>query len=134
MNKTIIVGRLTRDPEVRYTQSGLAYARFSLAVDRRVGKDKPRQADFIPCVAWGKLAEVIGNNLQKGRRIGVEGRIQTGSYEAKDGTRRNTFDINVEEMEFLDAPKGDAGRNYESPGPGYGQSIGEPIPEDDIPF
>lgn len=93
---------------MRYTQSGMAVASFTLAVDRRVKKNSNQQqtADFIPCVAWSKLAEVIGNNLSKGRRIGVEGRIQVRSYDAKDGTKRYVTEIVVNEMEFLDSKDG----------------------------
>ena len=83
---------------MRYTQSGKAFATFSLAVDRRKDKDGNKTADFIPCVAWDKLAEVIANNLTKGRRIGIEGRLQTRTYEAQDGTKRSAFDIVVNEM------------------------------------
>ena len=89
MNSVHIIGRLTKDPEVRYTQSGKAFARFTLAVDRRGGKDKG--ADFIPCQAWDKLAETIGDYTQKGSKIAVEGRIQTGSYE-KNGQKTYTVD------------------------------------------
>ena len=84
MNKVVLIGRLTRDPELRYTQSGKAFATFTLAVDRRFRRQAEQNgqptADFIPCMAWDKLAEIIGNNLAKGRRIGVEGRLQTRTY------------------------------------------------------
>ncbi len=102
MNKVVLIGRLTKDPEVKYTQSGKAVARFILAVDRRFSKEQERQADFISCIAWDKLAETIGNYLSKGKKISVEGRIQTGSYEAQDGSRRYTTDIIVNEIEFLE--------------------------------
>ena len=84
MNKAILIGRLTRDPEVRYTQSGVAVCTFTLAVDRRFARrdanDGQPTADFIPIVTWRKLAEICGNNLIKGRRISVEGRIQVRNY------------------------------------------------------
>jgi single-strand DNA-binding protein len=105
MNKIVLIGRLTRDPELRYTQGGKAFTTFTLAVDRRFSKDKQQTADFIPCIAWDKLAEIIGNNLTKGRRVGVEGRLQTRTYDAKDGSKRSAFDVMVDELEFLD-PKG----------------------------
>lgn len=123
----VLIGRLTRDPELKYTQNGTAYATFSLAVDRRKDKNGERKADFIPCVAWSKLGEVVANNLAKGRRIGIEGRLQTGSYEAQDGTRRNTFDVVVNELEFLDGAK-KAASQEEAGG------FGPPVPDDDIPF
>jgi single-strand DNA-binding protein len=106
MNKVVLIGRLTRDPELRYSQGGKAFTTFTLAVDRRFSKDKQQTADFIPCVAWDKLAEIIGNNLAKGRRVGVEGRLQTRTYDAKDGSKRSAFDVMVDEMEFLDAKQG----------------------------
>ena len=87
MNHFVGIGRLTRDPEVRYTQSGKAYAKFTLAIDRRKSSDGNQQADFIPCVAWEKTAEVISQYCTKGKKIAVEGRIQTRSYEANDGSR-----------------------------------------------
>lgn len=108
MNKVVLIGRLTRDPELRYTQSGKAFATFTLAVDRRFSKQNNNQptADFIPCMAWDKLAEIVGNNLAKGRRVGVEGHLQTRTYEAKDGSKRSAFDVVVNELEFLDAKQG----------------------------
>jgi single-strand DNA-binding protein len=106
MNKVVLIGRLTRDPELRYTQSGKAFATFTLAVDRRFRRQAEQNgqptADFIPCVAWDKLAEIIGNNLTKGRRVGVEGRLQTRTYDAQDGSKRSAFDVVLDELEFLD--------------------------------
>ena len=95
MNKVILAGRLTRDPEVRYTQSGKAVASFTLAVDRRFGRRNAEAngqptADFIPIVVWERLAEVCGNNLIKGSQVLVEGRMQVRSYDAQDGSKRFT--------------------------------------------
>lgn len=107
MNQVILIGRLSRDPEIRYTQSGKAVASFTIAVDRRNRRQAEMAgqptADFIPCVAWDKLAEVIGNNLAKGRRIGVEGRMQVRSYDANDGSKRYVTEVIVNELEFLDS-------------------------------
>lgn len=125
-NKVFLIGRLTRDPEMRYTQAGNAFTTFTLAVDRRKDKNGNKQADFIPCVAWNKLAEIIGNNLSKGRRIGVEGRLQTRNYE-KDGEKRFAFDVVVDEMEFLDSKQG--GGN--SQGDWQGK---QDITDEEIPF
>ena len=134
MNKVVLVGRLTRDPELRYTQSGKAFATFSLAVDRRFNKNAAngqQTADFIPVVAWDKLAEIIGNNLTKGRRIGIEGRIQTRTYEAQDGTKRSAFDVVANEMEFLDV-KGD-GAQGGFPQSGAQQGFGGGMPQQAAP-
>lgn len=102
MNHVTLIGRLTKDPEVRYTQSGTPVGSFTLAVDRRVAKDKPKEADFIPCVVWGNLASgVVNNYCYKGKQIAVEGRIQVRSYDAKDGTKRYVTEVIVNELELL---------------------------------
>ena len=105
MNKTILMGRLTRDPEVRYSQGDntSAVARFSLAVDRRFKKDGEQTADFINCVAFGKTAEFIEKYGHKGTKFVVEGRIQTGSYTNKDGQKVYTTDVVVEQVEFAES-------------------------------
>lgn len=96
MNKVVLVGRLTRDPEIRHTQSGAAVASFSLAVSRR----KKDEADFVPVTAWNKTAELVEKYVKKGDRVGIAGRIQTGSYE-KDGRKVYTFDVIADDLEFL---------------------------------
>ena len=105
MNKVILMGRLTRDPEVRYTQgdNASAVARFSLAVDRRYKKDGEQTADFINCVAFGKTGEFIEKYGRKGTKFVVEGRIQTGSYTNKDGQKVYTTDVVVEQVEFAES-------------------------------
>ena len=105
MNKVILMGRLTRDPEVRYTQgdNAAAVARFSLAVDRRFKKDGDQTADFINCVAFGKTGEFIEKYGHKGTKFVVEGRIQTGSYTNKDGQKVYTTDVVVEQVEFAES-------------------------------
>ena len=105
MNKVILMGRLTRDPEVRYTQSdnASAVARFSLAVDRRFKKDGEQTADLISCVAFGKTGEFIEKYGHKGTKFVVEGRIQTGSYTNKDGQKVYTTDVVVEQVEFAES-------------------------------
>lgn len=103
MNKTLLIGRTTRDPDVRYSQGeqSMAIARFSLAVDRRFKRDGDNQsADFISCVAFGKTAEFIEKYVFKGTKIAVEGRIQTGSYTNQDGNKVYTTDVVVEQVEF----------------------------------
>lgn len=105
MNKVILMGRLTRDPEVRYTQgdNASAVARFSLAVDRRFKKDGDQTADFINCVAFGKTGEFIEKYGHKGTKFVVEGRIYTGSYTNKDGQKVYTTDVVVEDQEFAES-------------------------------
>lgn len=106
MNKVILMGRLTRDPEVRYSQSNepMAIARFSLAVDRRGSRNGDGQAaDFISCVAFGKQGEFVEKYLRKGTKIALTGRIQTGSYTNKDGVKVYTTDIVADEMEFAES-------------------------------
>lgn len=106
---------MTKDPEVRYTQQGTPVGTFTLAVDRRVVKDKPKEADFIPCVVWGKTAEVVGNWCKKGKQVGVEGRIQVRSYDAKDGTKRYVTEVVVNELKLLGKSEGSnkqGGGNY----------------------
>ena len=146
MNKVILIGRLTRDPEVRYTQSGKAFARFSLAVDRRFARGSQQEgqqtADFIPVVCWEKLAEICGNNLSKGRRVAVEGRLQVRSYDGNDGQRRYATDVVADTVEFLDA-KGSSGGDFNAGsstggsdgfGGGIPDTMGPALSDDDIPF
>ena len=134
MNKVILMGRLTRDPEVRYSQgdSATAVARYTVAVDRRFKRDGEPTADFIPCVVFGRSAEFAEKYFRQGMRISVSGRIQTGSYTNKDGVRVYTTDIIVEEQEFAESKAASdrnssdfaANNNY---GGGYQQS-GRPVP------
>ena len=106
MNRVILIGRLTRDPEVRYSQgeNATAVARYSLAVERRFNRNNDEQtADFINCVAFGKTGEFAEKYLHKGTKIAVTGRIQTGSYTNKDGVRVYTTDVVVEDHEFVES-------------------------------
>ena len=105
MNKVILMGRLTRDPEVRYSQgaTATAIARFSIAVDRRFKRDGEPDADFINCVAFGRTGEFIERYGHKGTKFVVEGRIQTGSYTNRDGQKVYTTEVVVEEQEFAES-------------------------------
>ena len=106
MNKVIIMGRLTRDPDVRYTQgqNAMAIARYTLAVDRRFKRENDEQtADFISCIAFGKSAEFAENYLHQGTKMLVTGRIQTGSYTNRDGQRVYTTDVVIEDQEFAES-------------------------------
>ena len=102
MNRTTLVGRLTKDPELRYTPSGVATVRFTIAVNRQFKTEGQPEADFINCVAWRKTAENLANFQKKGNLIGVDGRIQTGSYEGQDGKRVYTTDVLAESIQFYD--------------------------------
>lgn len=130
MNKIILIGRLTRDPEVRYTQSGKAHTSFTLAVDRFGSANK--EADFIPVVAWDKQAETCGNYLSKGQKVAVEGRLQVRSYETPDGQKRRISEVVAQTVEFLE-------RKQQNAAPGQGAEMGgfggDVIADaDDIPF
>lgn len=105
MNKVILMGRLTRDPDVRYSagENSTAVARYTIAVDRRFKRDGEATADFISCVAFGRSAEFAEKYLRQGMRIVVEGRIQTGSYTNKEGVKVYTTDVIVEQQEFAES-------------------------------
>lgn len=115
MNKVILMGRLTRDPEVRYSQgeNALAIARYTLAVDRRFKKDNEQTTDFIPCIVFGKSAEFVEKYFRQGTKVTVCGRIQTGSYTNKDGVKVYTTDVAVEEQEFAES-KANSQQNQQS--------------------
>lgn len=112
MNKAILVGRFTRDPEVRYTDGGTSIARFTIAVDRRFKKEGEQQADFIGCIAFGKTAEFVEKYFKQGMKIGLEGRIQTGSYTNKDGIKVYTTDVVAENVEFVESKSSGSGQAY----------------------
>lgn len=142
MNKVILMGRLTRDPEIRYSQGNpsIAIARYTLAVDRRAKSDSgQKEADFIGCVSFGKTAEFAEKYLRKGVKIAVVGRIQTGSYTKGNGEKVYTTDVVVEECEFAEGKQAasqassmTAASSYNIQGDGF-MSIPEGI-EDELPF
>lgn len=152
MNNVVLIGRLTRDPELRYIpNSGTAVSTFTLAVDKNLSRDKKQEmearnqptADFIRIVAWGKTAELCANYLVKGRLVAIQGRIQTSSYDDKDGKKVYTTDIVASNVEFLEW--GDSPNRGSNTGSGSGfdnsQDSGfsgiegfHPIDNDDIPF
>ena len=104
MNKVVLVGRLTAKPELRYTPQNTAYTRFSVAVNRAfTNADGKRDADFINVVAWRKQAETISKYFDKGNLIALEGRLQTGSYDDKDGNKRYTVDVALDNFEFVES-------------------------------
>lgn len=129
MNKTILIGRLTRDPDVRYSQNGMAVARYTIAVDRY----KSDEADFIPCIAFGKTAETAERYLSKGSRVAVAGRIQTGSYTNKDGQKVYTTDVVIENQEFIET----RARRHEEPEPMPADgfiNVPEDVDDEGLPF
>ena len=147
MNKVILMGRLTRDPEVRYSQgeNPMAIARYTLAVDRRFNRNNDEQsADFINCVAFGKAGEFAEKYLHKGTKIAISGRIQTGSYTNKDGVKVYTTDVVIEDQEFAESknsgqnvnnqmtPSPNNSPEYMSSGDGF-MNIPDGI-DDEIPF
>jgi single-strand DNA-binding protein len=135
MNRVVLVGRLTKDPELRYTPSGVAVATFTLAVNRAfTNQQGEREADFINCVIWRKPAESVANFLKKGSLAGVDGRIQTRNYEGQDGKRVYVTEVLAESVQFLE-PRGSnndqqrsGGNNYGGGNPGQGQ--GNPFGQD----
>lgn len=120
MNKVILVGRLTAKPELRYTGSNTAFLRFTIAVNRNfTSADGKREADFINVVAWRKQAETISKYFDKGNLIAIEGRLQTGSYDDRDGNKRYTMDVALDNFEFVEGRnkgQSDSG-NYSDPSP-----------------
>lgn len=102
MNKVVLIGRLTKDPELKYTTSNIPVATFTLAVDRRAKKGGQKEADFINIVVWNKEAESVSNYMGKGRLIGVSGRLQIRSYDDKDGNKRYVTEVVADEVQFLD--------------------------------
>ena len=133
MNKIVLLGRLTKDPETRYTQTtNTQVTSFTLAVNRRfVKQGEERQADFINIVAWSKTAEFVSKYFKKGQQVGVIGRIQTRTYEAKDGTKRYVTEVVADEVQFLDW--GSKKENNESINKTSDEDL-TPVDDEDIPF
>ncbi len=114
INKVVLIGRLTRDPELRFTEGkGTAVTKITLAVDRYNPTSKENEADFIPIVIWGKQAEATANYMRKGKLMGVSGRMQTRSYDSKDGTKKYVTEVVADETQFLEwgQPSGASSNN-----------------------
>lgn len=134
LNRVILIGRLTKDPELRYTPAGVAVAQFTLAVDRPFSREQSseREADFIPIVVWRQLAETCANYLRKGRLAAVEGRMQVRNYENNEGRRVYVTEVVADNVRFLESPNREggasqgrdeyAGNSGNSGGGGYGGS------------
>jgi single-strand DNA-binding protein len=133
MNHIVLIGRLTRDPELRYTPNGVAVTNFDLAVDRAVTNQQgQRETDFIRIVAWQKQAELCANYLKKGRLVAVEGRLQIRNYETQDGQKRRTAEVVASFVQFLDKSQ-DSGSSKVSQSSNTGDNL-EGINLDDLPF
>ena len=144
MNNIVLIGRMCKDPELRYTAgTGNAMCRFNLAVDRGLSREKKQEAeakgqptaDFIGIVAWGRTAELVANYLSKGRQVAIQGRIQTSSYDGQDGNRVYRTDVVADRVEFI----GDSGNNQGNNQPNSNDNFGLgddafPIDDEDIPF
>lgn len=132
MNFVVLSGRLTADPELKYTQDQKAFSKFSIAVSRTYNKD---EADFINCTAWGKTAEVAAEYLRKGSMIGVQGSLRVSKYE-KDGQKLNRTEVQVSSIEFLDTKKGDSNNTNKEQNE-YSESsdpVAQASDDDDFPF
>ena len=147
VNSVILVGRLTRDPELRYTPNGNPVARFSLAVDRSFrGPNGERQTDFIRCSCWNKTAELVSNYLQKGRLVAIEGSLRVNSVTNADGSRRDYTEVICSRVTFLDRGRDGSGTSSpeESDFADFGEVVTAPQvrtnavviedDDDDVPF
>jgi single-strand DNA-binding protein len=120
LNNVVLIGRLTKDPELQYTPNGVAVAKFTLAIDRRPNAQGEKETDFIPIVVWQKQAEACANHMEKGRLCAVNGRIQVRTYNDKNGQRRYVTEIVAEGVHFLERKKTESNQN-----------IGTEVPFDD---
>lgn len=146
LNRSILIGRLTRDPELRYTPTGTAVTQFTLAVDRPfTNGQNQREADFIPVVTWRQLAESCANYLRKGRLCAVEGRIQTRNYENNEGRKIFVTEVVADNVRFLESSRKEENRSNSAQNAGYGGNAGNQDPfsnrdkpldinDDDLPF
>jgi single-strand DNA-binding protein len=147
MNRIVLIGRLTRDPEVRYTQSGIPVTNFSIAVDRKFkNASGERETDFINIVAWRKTAELVGEYLGKGRLVAVDGSLQQRKYQNREGENRTVYEVLADTVQFLDRGDRSESRSGSSSGyssgpsdadappESYNYSENEPASESDLPF
>lgn len=148
MNKVILIGRLTKDPDLRYTPNGTAVCNVTVAINRMRTKDGGQEADFVPCVVWGKGAENLAQYVKKGNQVAFEGRIQTRNYDDDAGKRHYTTEVVVDRVEFIGS-RGDGNQTQQQDqrsgqpkqqGQAYGSRSGQPIgqeigwDDDDLPF
>lgn len=140
LNRVVLTGHLTKDPELKVTQSGLSVVQFVIGVQRQFArKDGEREADFISCVAWRKTAENIAKYFKKGQLIGIDGRVQTRSYDDKNGQRVYVTEVVVDNFAFLSSQKGQGNQNS-SQRPNttaqdpFAETGSVDITDDDLPF
>jgi len=140
LNKVMLVGRMTRDPELKHTANGGAYVRFGLANNRNytAGGERKEEVSFFNCVAWGRQAEIIHQYCKKGKQVAIEGRLQQRSWQSQDGQKQNTVDIVVSFLQMLGSAQGGGGRDFtesmpEPPMEDYADVHGN-MESDDIPF
>lgn len=139
LNRVVLIGRMTADPEIRTTSSGVQVANFSLAVDRRFKNAQgERETDFVNIVAWRKTAELVGQYCHKGRRLAVDGSLQVRTYQAQDGSNRRAYEVVADNVQFLDSSSKQGGTGYSEPPPP--DTAPPPTPDmdggenDDLPF
>lgn len=132
LNKVILIGRLTKDPELKYLPNGVAVCSFTLAVDRPTSKDREKETDFLNIVCWRQLAETVATNLRKGRLTAVEGRVQVRNYDNSEGKKVYVTEIHADNVRFLDSPKPEGSNN--SPPPKAPNTPPIDIDDDDLPF
>lgn len=136
MNNVSLIGRLTADPELKNSQNGTSYVRFSIAVDRQYSKDKEKQTDFINIVAWKGTAEFVCKYFTRGQRIGITGRIQTGSYTDQNGNKRSSFDVVANDVEFVERKQSTYIGNNDVPDQNDSNtnSLVQALNDEDLPF
>lgn len=136
MNKVILIGRATKDFELRYTPAGVAVSQGTIAVERQVAKDKPKESDFINLVVWKQLAETCANYIKKGHKFAAEGRIQVRNYENNEGKKVYVTEVVVERVEFLESKQNNGNTSNGNSNRDPFHDDGKPIEigDDDLPF
>ncbi|HBR85900.1 MAG TPA: single-stranded DNA-binding protein [Firmicutes bacterium] len=139
VNRVVLVGRMTRDPELRRTASDMAVTSFTIAVDDRPRKDGSTSTSFIPCNVWSKTAENVAQYCHKGSLVAVDGRLQQRSYTAKDGTKRSVIEVVGEQVQFLESKRSSSAETTSAPTPSSVSKADAPVEgidatDDDIPF
>ena len=136
LNRVILMGRLTNEPDYRQTQGGTSYARFTMAIERDYSKDGNRETDFLDVLAWRSTADFVSKYFHKGQLVAVQGRIQTGSYTDKDGNKRKSWDIVADQVYFAESKRDSGGRDVNVERDDEPSAGGDfvPVADDDLPF